>query len=99
MWKAGGDFHPALMHIEPLRRSERLQLRGRLEASVLLGIEVLHRAHRLPRGIGVAVILIDAEMLEQDTLEAGGKSLNGNDRRSRRRGGIEVPVVPEEHRG
>ena len=99
MWKASGDFHPALMHIEPLGRSERLQLPGRLEASVVFGIEVLHRAHRLPRGVGVAVTFIDAEILEQDTLDAGGKSLNGNNRGPRRRGDIEVTVVPEEHRG
>lgn len=99
MREGDGDLHAAIVHVEPLRRREGLKLPGSPETSVLFGIGVLRRAHRLPFGVCVAVGLVDAKLLEQQAVDFVGEALHRYDHGHRRRRAIHIVVVPEEHRG
>src|SRR5947209_18602719 len=57
------DF--AVCDVQPAWRFEQLQLPGGLQLGVLLGRGLLGRPHGLPHSVGVAVVGIDSEVLEQ----------------------------------
>src|SRR6202041_1196588 len=63
----GGDGHFALAHIKPFRRVDEFELSGLLQLRILLGRRGLRRAHRLPHCVGIAVRLVDAEVLEKNS--------------------------------
>src|ERR1700744_102561 len=51
----GGETDLTILHFQPSRRGEKLELAGGLQVSILLRGRVLRRAHLLPHGVGVAV--------------------------------------------
>src|SRR5271170_7736938 len=58
-------MYRSILWSNPPRRVEQLELAGGLQLCVLLGRRVLRRSHLFPHRVGVAVMIVDAVMLQQ----------------------------------
>ena len=64
------DRHPTVCCIDPLGRRKKLQLACGLQVGVLTRSGMLRRTHREPRGVGIAMSLIDPVVLQQYPVRA-----------------------------
>src|ERR1700728_3041499 len=90
-----GEGDLAVLHVEPYRRGKELKLPGGLQISILLRGGVLGRAHLLPDGVGVAVRLVDAVVLQQHALHARRNAADGHRRWSCGSWLVDIVIVPD----
>src|SRR5262245_20207006 len=88
------QLDPAVFTIDPFGRRERRELSGGFEPRVLLRRRILRRPHRFPNRVGVAVITVNAVMLDQRALRRSGRAGDRQANRAVGRGHVVVVIVP-----
>src|SRR5258705_8250276 len=88
------DGYLAMTCVEPLRRTQKLQLPRILQFCILLCRWRLRRSHLLPCSVRIAVCLVDAIMLQQYSVYSCWNSLDHDLQCCACRRHIVVMVVP-----
>src|SRR5499427_2120457 len=84
--------------INPLRRSQQLKLSGGFEPRVLLRRRILWRPHLFPYCVSVAVVVVNAVVLDQHAPRRGRHATDRQTHRAVWRRHIVVMIIPGHHR-
>src|ERR1700722_11040434 len=87
----------SLFGSNPARRVKQLQLSGCLQLRILLGGWSLRRPHLLPDGVGVAVMIVDAVVLQEDAMNRERNGFHRDRDGSSGRGDVVIMIIPDQY--